>query len=232
MSRLRSLLGALPKLSAPHKGLLLEKHVPPKVGKESNAAALQEVCRVPSTYTLYRLAFERWKKWCECRKLVCLEGKLKGRLALGLGQESVHEIGCRLHHTYGTPVIPASGIRGALRAHAHGQSYCDFLFGSQESAGYVTVYPAWWIPEGNASGLAPDIITVHHQDYYAGKAPPTDFDSPIPVSFLTITGKFFFACEAPNDSWAEFLKPFVKEALGNQGLGAKRSSGYGRFQFP
>lgn len=168
----------------------------------------------------------------EGRKLVCLEGKLKGRLALGLGQESVHEIGCRLHHTYGTPVIPASGIRGALRAYAQDQPYRNSLFATTESAGFVTVHQAWWVPESSASGRVPDVITVHHQDYYAGKAPPTDFDSPIPVSFLTVVGKFFFAFEAPNNSWAEFLKPFVKEALGNEGLGAKRSSGYGRFTFP
>lgn len=42
--------------------------------------------------------------------------ELKSRLALGLGTASVFETGITLHHIYGFPYIPSSGIKGAVRS--------------------------------------------------------------------------------------------------------------------
>lgn len=41
--------------------------------------------------------------------------KLKGRLAIGLGNESIYETGISFHPIYGIPYIPASSIKGVVR---------------------------------------------------------------------------------------------------------------------
>jgi CRISPR-associated protein Cmr6 len=76
------------------------------------------------------------------------------------------------------------------------------------------------------------VLTSHHSAYYtgAGNAAPSDFDSPVPNHFLTITGQFAFAVEAPNESWKKFLDQLMRQLLEERGLGAKRSSGYGRLE--
>ena len=157
------------------------------------------------------------------------------------GNESITEIGCTLHRTYGVPVIPGSSVKGVLRAAMEQtgtaekawRERADFLFGSAGSQGFATVHDGWWVPESGRSGLALDVITGHHSDYYTGGDPvraPTDFDSPVPNHFLTVTGQFFFLIEAPNESWREFLDKLVRETLTERGVGAKRSAGYGRFE--
>jgi CRISPR-associated protein Cmr6 len=92
------------------------------------------------------------------------------------------------------------------------------------------VSDAWWVPE-TGSGLTVDVVTAHHSEYYTGSgdAAPTDFDDPVPNHFLTITGKFAFAVVAPNESWKQFIDKLLRQVLEDRGLGAKRSSGYGRF---
>src|ERR1039458_6360148 len=187
---------------------------------------------------VYKLAYQRWRAAVQAAPLaVRIEAKVRGRLALGLGIESVTEIGCRLHHTYGVPVIPASGLKGALRAAMVApedveawKKRSNFLFGSPESLGFADVLDAWWVPEPG-SGLAVDVVTAHHPAYYTGSADaaPTDFDDPVPNHFLTITGKFAFAVVAPNESWKQFIDKLLRQVLEDRGLGAKRSSGYGRF---
>lgn len=41
--------------------------------------------------------------------------KTDGRLAIGIGSASVFEVGITLHHVYGIPYLPASGIKGLCR---------------------------------------------------------------------------------------------------------------------
>src|ERR1017187_4825201 len=66
----------------------------------------------------YRLAYRRWEHhWSsDAAGGLCLKGKVNGRLAMGLGNESVLEVGIRLSHSYGTPVIPGSAVKGVLRS--------------------------------------------------------------------------------------------------------------------
>lgn len=221
------------RLTSPHKGLLLDKYVPLDSSEKGHAPALRLIASIPSSSPPYVLAFTRWKELTS--GMANLTGTIRGRMALGLGIESVLEIGCRLHSTYGVPVIPGSSLKGALRAYlesdARYTAAAKFLFGELEGAGFADVYDGWWDPSGNNSGLAPDVITVHHQKYYAGKAAPVDFESPVPVPFLTVTGKFYFAIRTPNESWDRFVTGALKELLEKRGIGAKRSSGYGRFKF-
>ena len=224
------------RLLSPHKGLILDRYLADSPQDVGHAPALRALTGYTSAHQPYKLAFERWKAVSESwPSKVLLLGTLRSRLALGLGIESVLEIGCRLHATYGVPVIPASSIKGALRSHLESQSRFNtaaaFLFGSSEDAGFARVHDAWWVPDGEKSGLALDVITVHHQSYYSGTSAPAGTESPIPVSFLTVTGKFYFTVQVPNPSWASFVSEALKDLLTNKGIGAKRSAGYGRFRF-
>jgi len=124
----------------------------------------------------------------------------------------------------------------------------EVLFGTTDDSGHITFHDAWITPEsltGNeASGLVLDVMTPHHGDYYSGRKwkagpqkdhlmPPSDFDDPNPVTFLSVTGSFFISvsCDIPGDEgqqWATLALELLREALREWGVGGKTSSGYGR----
>ncbi len=182
-----------------------------------------------------------------------------GRLIIGLGNESPLETGLSLHHTYGVPVIPGSAIKG-LAAHflltIGRPSLQSVIFGDTEDAGYVTFHDAWLEPDSltrkdQDEGLQLDVMTPHHSKYYERKRyqiqgqavaggpqngdpiPPTDFDNPIPIPFLSVRGIFRFVLTCADTSqngaqWLKWTKQLVCEALAQWGIGGKTSSGYGR----
>ena len=84
----------------------------------------------------------------------------------------------------------------------------------------------------DGKALWPDIITTHHQKYYGGGAndAPTDWEKPIPVNFLTATGKFLIALSG-DENWVQAGFEILSKALAELGIGAKTSSGYGRILF-
>ena len=116
----------------------------------------------------------------------------------------------------------------------------DFLFGGEDGdgdAGYASFQDAWWIPESQ-SPFKVDVLTPHHAEYYSGDGdrPPSEMDNPTPVPFLTVVGSFLFvaeflADEDPGGQWKKFIRELMTDALEKDGVGAKRSSGYGRFRF-
>lgn len=167
---------------------------------------------------------------------------VRGRMVVGLGQESVHETAIALHRTYGVPYLPGSALKGLAATFAHqevpdiswqrGGDAFQVVFGEIEEAGFVTFHDALWIPppESTRSPLpmALDVMTVHHPDYYSGKdAPPADWDDPNPVPFLTAQGTYLLALTGPAH-WAEAAMDLLVHALDRRGLGAKTSAGYGR----
>lgn len=201
---------------------------------------------------LYTLAFNR--KHYDARASEQFMS-VQGRLVVGLGGESVLETGLTLHHTYGTPVIPGTALKG-LAAH-----YCDSvwgaarsefkretgahyltLFGTTEDSGHIIFHDAWITPANlgaSNQGLVMDVMTPHHSEYYMAEPndnekAPTDFDDPNPVAFLSVTGEFRFAvsCDADSEEgkkWANLAMTLLTEVLMSWGVGAKTSSGYGRF---
>jgi len=174
-----------------------------------------------------------------------------GRMIVGLGGENVLETGITLQHTYGTPVIPGSALKG-LAAHycdqvwgasdskfKLGGNYHETIFGTSEDSGHIIFYDAWITPESLSDALKPDVMTPHHSDYYSNKddAAPTDFDSPIPVTFLSVAGSFHIAvsCDVQNDDgekWAKLAFKMLAEALKEWGIGGKTNAGYGRLVKP
>jgi CRISPR-associated protein Cmr6 len=182
---------------------------------------------------VYRLAYQRWETFWKTdapEGRVCVNGRVKGRMAVGLGAKGVLEVGLRLSHSYGVPVIPASAVKGALRGALEDAALISFLFGSEDRMGFVGFQDAWWVPESKAP-LAVDVMTVHHPEYYSGKGPPSDCDSPNPVQFLSMRGSFLFVADAPNKVWRDYVEKLLVQTLEKQGIGAKTAAGYGRFVF-
>lgn len=79
-----------------------------------------------------------------------------------------------------------------------------------------------------------DVLTPHYMPYYQADppVPPGDYFDPVPVPFLVIArgSAFRIAVLAGNQATAELALQVVRRALSEWGIGAKTSSGYGRFR--
>lgn len=244
------------KLSTPYWGekgtnasLWLDRYIEKQSheDKKSRWCLIEEVSRLPVPEE-YRIYFERWSSVLKeehgghTRRV-----KVKGRMIVGLGSESVLETAVCLHRTYGIPYIPGSALKGLAASYAHqrlggewqrGGKYHTIVFGDTDNAGYITFFDALYMPDKDHKGrvLYPDVITVHHQNYYQNEnVAPSDSDSPIPVPFLSATGIYLFALAAPGfqqqTRWIDLTFMILAEALETLGIGAKTSSGYGRMEF-
>lgn len=210
--------------TATHAGLLLSRYVqtPIKDGEQKDRDELFEYARQACNhcFSLYANAYKIWRNQV-AEKGVCEQLQVNGRMVLGLGSESPLETGLRLHHTYGTPLIPGSALKG-LAAH-----YCDqvwgkqerefrkevevtdengnkrkrpgnyfmILFGTTEDSGHIVFHDAWITPDSLQDSLVRDVMTVHHPEYYKeqGNSAPSDFDDPTPIPFLSVRGAFEIA---------------------------------------
>ena len=229
-------------------------------GKTPKACLAWQVAH-QETPEIYKWFFDNhWKPRLADYGAICREATTRTRLAIGLGGAGVLETAITLHHTYGVPYIPGSALKGLAASYVRqclsdplwgqwgpdkkgdqvwkpGEAY-KLIFGDTTSAGYITFFDALYVPGSGHGGtpLHPDIITVHHPDYYQNKdKPPADWDSPTPVPFLTATGDYLVALAAP--AVADWIAPWIEQtftilaqALDQWGVGAKTSSGYGRME--
>lgn len=195
---------------------------------------------------------------------LCDELQTTGPLIVGLGSENVLETGLRLHQTYGVPLIPGSALKGLCSHYCDqvfgqrhlgndaatdnkrfrkgwkedGHEYHKLIFGETEEGGVITFHDAWITPPSlKDRALRLDVMTPHHPKWQTNNAPPTDFDSPIPVTFLSVAGTFVvrLSWSGPRDTapeqafkWTQLAMAILKEALAESGVGGKTSSGYGR----
>ena len=242
----RKLLQGLNAHETTHAGLWLDKYIDLSETKITPQAKLvQEVSESIKVSDVYQSFFDQWKQALENTGAKYEEGQVQGRLAINLGAESILETSIALHRTYGTPYLPGSALKG-LSAH-YTQNHLDqnqwskdepafrVLFGDENNAGFVTFFDALFVPGSGyqQKALWPDIITVHHPEYYQASSnppPPTDWDSPTPIPFLSATGRYLIALAGP-DEWVKTAFEILNLALKNDGIGAKTSSGYGRIIF-
>jgi CRISPR-associated protein Cmr6 len=192
--------------------------------------------------------FHRWKEALKglTPHTILAEATVLGRMAVGLGAESILETSIALHRTYGVPYVPGSALKGLAAAAAHQQLQDEkwrkaregtkigdshrLMFGDTENSGYVTFHDALWVPTGDTLPLNLDVMTVHHPKYYQATdnpPPPADWDNPNPVTFLSARGTYLLAMTGPEE-WAQAALRILKEALSRQGVGAKTAAGYGR----
>lgn len=230
-------------------GLWLEKYIESSARKQrggedqggtSQARLVDETARGPAPQ-LYGAFFRRWEQALKGRGTRTARAEVLGRMVVGLGAESVLETAVTLQRTYGVPVIPGSALKGLAAACARqafgaewaagGPAYST-MFGTTKAAGYLTFFDALYIP-GSAQGdrpLAPDVLTVHHGEYYGGaNVPPADWDSPTPVPFISAHGGYLLAIDGP-DEWVARGLAILAWGLAERGIGAKTSSGYGRMR--
>ncbi len=231
-----------------HSGLLLNRYLSQHDDTHDGAKELYKQLQDAAVPGVYRLAFQRWKVALQQLPHVRLfTATAVSPIAVGLGNESVLEVGLTLHHTYGTPVIPGSALkglcrRGALLLKQQGRLHEEAskaLFGYSEqsgesSTGYVTFWDAWYDPDSvGGKPFHRDVVTVHHPDYYSKRGGeghyPTDFDDPNPVPFLVVKkgARFLFALQAVDEAWGQFAQKLMEWCLQNLGVGAKTNAGYG-----
>ena len=204
----------------------------------------------------YAAFFKRWKAQLKAMGAELREAEVVGRLAAGLGGESVIENGLTFHHTYGVPIIPGSSLKGTARTYAaanldgvwaeKGAAFRT-LFGGQVLApddddsdadkerkkariGIAIFYDA--LPLPGTFKIHNEVMTVHHKEHYGdGSQPPADWDSPTPIPFASASGTFLIAIHTAPEwkEWAGSAMGILKMALAESGVGGKTSSGYGRF---
>jgi len=248
MQSRRDALLTLNVIKSYHAGLWIDKYLSkqlPKgdaVNEETPYQQLvKEVTTIIEEPPSYDPFFKRWQAGLELAGAHTREAEVQGRLAVGLGAESVIETAITLHRTYGVPYIPGSALKGLAAAFARqrlsnwdkGSRAYQTMFGTTDSAGFMTFYDALYIPGSGKQGQAlyPDVITVHHQSYYQNQnVAPADWDNPNPVSFLSATGRYLVALAGPDEAWLEAAFDILGSALSEVGVGAKTSSGYGRLR--
>ena len=252
MGRRSALEGVrLPQGKEPHRGLWLDKFLRSarREDTEAKRVLVREAAGIPEPGE-YRAFFERYRGALEALGAEIREARTLSRLVVGLGGEGVLETALTLHRAYGVPYIPGSALKGLASRYAHlylegeawrrdlarfhqGEAQAG-LFGTTEEQGLVVFWDA--LPLPGKWKLHPDILNPHHPDYYgSGEAPPADWDSPVPVPFLSATGTFLLALSpAPGVSpeeagpWLRAAWRILAWALREEGVGAKTSSGYGR----
>lgn len=235
-----------------HLGLALARYLPASGAKKEEAkellmAALTERFgqNRPDFPAGYQASHERWQRAASGsgRQVRVLTLVSRGRAVVGLGTDSPLENSLSTHHTYGVPVLPGSALKGLASSFAasHFEGWerdredGPFLrlFGSTEGAGLVTILDA--LPVPGTWRLHREVMTVHHQAYYGGgDVPPADWDDPVPVPFLSVSGTFtLILSAAPGEEGRDALTAMadlLTQALNEEGLGAKTSSGFGRFE--
>lgn len=101
------------------------------------------------------------------------------------------------------------------------------IFGTQQQEGKVIFADSYPASEIN---LKIDIMNPHYPQYYSGNTPPTDWQSPNPIKFLTIERTSFkFYLLSKDSRLLSLASAWLKDALSNAGIGAKTSLGYGIF---
>ena len=155
------------------------------------------------------------------------------------------ENGFLWHHTLGVPYLPASSVKGLVRAWAEhwlgeDEATIHRLFGkdtqkSEEGhVGNLIFFDAF--PTGKVDLIA-EVMTPHDGGWRQGDAPaPSDWHNPTPIPFLAIApGAHFQFCIAPrpggdaNKADAKKAMQWLEEALKWLGAGAKTAVGFGRF---
>ena len=187
-------------------------------------------------------------------RILTLESR--GRSLVGLGLETPLENSLATHHTYGVPVLSGSAMKGLTSSFARKRyegwqpeepaSPHRRLFGYAPSpghqkaqtelgaAGLITFHDA--LPQPGKWQIHREVMTTHHSGYYMKEkgAPPADWDEPVPVPFLSASGTFTLvlhaAAQPDTEAALDAATQLLTAALMEEGIGAKTTSGYGRFE--
>jgi len=232
-----------------HAGLWFEKFISTQDKNDKSARSkfiteVSEKIAVPESYNMF---YKRWKEMLGYYQQAGYavehrNAQVRGRMILGTGNESVLETAVTLHRTYGVPYIPGIALKGLAAKFA--RQYCGedwklnsenykIVFGETDKSGCMIFFDAMYVV-GSSHPLRTDVLTPHHKEYYANaETAPADWDDPNPVHFLSATGTYLIALATSEggEEWLEAVFEILRTALGEMGIGAKTSSGYGRMKF-
>jgi CRISPR/Cas system CMR subunit Cmr6 (Cas7 group RAMP superfamily) len=112
----------------------------------------------------------------------------------------------------------------------------EALFGNDADSprpvgGLLTVHDAWWDPASTRGPLEAERATSHLPGEDGQAA---EFRGPNPVPRIAVAGTMLFAIDhdAVGDVWASRCLDWLHHALADEGAGAARQQGYGRFVSP
>lgn len=164
-----------------------------------------------------------------------------GRFVTGTGNNNPVEVGFTWHPTLGVPYLPGSSVKGLVSSWAETNAREDSRLGwlkdklgsLEIGSGEIVFFDA--LP-CKPVDVVVDVMTPHYPDYYTGNAPPGDWQSPVPIPFLTVdTGQSFLFSFAhrcgdsvPPENM-DYIEEQLEMALEFQGAGAKTAVGYGQF---
>lgn len=165
-------------------------------------------------------------------KVILLKFENESKLAIGLGEMAIDDVGIKLDHIYGVPFIPASSLKGAFRKYIEEKfisrdNLIEALFGTEDKKGALIFFDSY--PE--KFQIKEDIVSEHYKEYYSGVKAPSDFAKLDIVKFPVIKEKSVFNMyvlkignlEKENINIEEELKKFINA----EQIGAKKSVGYG-----
>lgn len=142
---------------------------------------------------------------------------------------SILNLGILIHRHYGCPYIPGSALKGVTRHYVAENKLLEpekteQLFGRQESGGLVAFHEAF--PADTAWSMIVDVLTSHHG---------SETRNPLPILFPALEkGSLFSFALSPlrgcSEEQLNICARFLKEALKQNGIGAKTSAGYGWFR--
>lgn len=181
-------------------------------------------------------------------RAVTVTVKAKTPCVLWLAAPTPLELGFCLHHTYGLPYLPGSGLKGLARHTMCRELGCSVeeptpqvleLFGEGGDKGHAGIVDFLDGIPLEAACLEREVMSPHHPKYYQGESPiPHDCEDPVPLPFLRIApgSQFEIALvlrdrRAPREHLQRALE-YLEKGLQEWGLGAKTSSGYGVFGKP
>ncbi|MFM7168684.1 MAG: type III-B CRISPR module RAMP protein Cmr6 [Planctomycetaceae bacterium] len=253
----------LPEPSAGHHpGLIIDRYLADLDDKSPSKATLYtqavKAMKSDDLQKLYKAVWERFNAaMFPGTLLMHFKYNRASKLVVGLGNQNVLEAGLALHRTYGVPWLPGSALKGLAAHVAHqvwgsddeawrvGGEKHAVLFGRSstehaESAGGLVQFHDG-LPKPEAIELFEDVLTPHHSEWNTSPdekiVPATDFDSPIPVSFLAFQAPFTLAVSKRDprlpDIWLKHAEQLLKIGLTTEewGIGAKTNAGYGLLTF-
>lgn len=229
-------------------GLLFERFISYGLGwslegtqKQEEAKRLVDECNQwatdPAYQAMYKAMSTRWKAMMESAGASPFEASPAWRLVVGLGRESAFETGLTVHRVYGFPYVPGSALKGMTLAWArgNGQSETEIsaVFGQQDYEGAAIFFDALPVTPPR---LKLDVINPHYPDYYRSgeRLPPGDWQSPVPIYFITIEKgtRFLFGVGVREraDREAASVREWLRQGLEKMGVGGKTTSGYGYWE--
>jgi CRISPR-associated protein Cmr6 len=187
---------------------------------------------------MYQAVRERWQRIMVTNGAESFTASPEWRLVVGLGRDSAFETGLTLHRVYGFPYVPGSALKGMTQAWAEASGEIkkpeiETVFGQPEKAGTAVFFDALPV---SPPRLELDVINPHYPDYYrpGSRLPPADWQSPVPVYFITVAAgtEFLFGVGVRSSATdkAALVRTWLQRALQEIGVGGKTSSGYGYWE--